>query len=760
MATVTKAEALSYHSEGRKGKIEVISTKPTSTQHDLSLAYTPGVADPCREIHKNVDDVYKYTAKGNLVAVISNGTAVLGLGDIGPEAGKPVMEGKGVLFKIFADIDVFDIEINEKDPDKIIEIVKAISPTFGGINLEDIKAPECFKIEQRLKEELKIPVMHDDQHGTAIISSAGLLNAVKIARKKLEQIRIVVNGAGAAAISCSRLYVKLGVKRENIVMLDSKGVLRKDRSDLNEEKMEFATDRDLHTLNEAMVDADMFLGLSVGNILSKEAVKTMAKNPIIFACANPNPEIAYEDAVSVREDLIMATGRSDYPNQVNNVLGFPFIFRGALDVMATCINEEMKIAAVKALAELATKPVPEIVNKAYHSTNIHFGPKYIIPKPMDPRLLSTVAPAVAKAAMDSGVARKKIEDWDAYRTELNERLGIDNQLMSWIASKAKIHPKRVVFADGHHYNILKAAEQAINEGIAAPIIVGNKTRINRIIQENQLELPGATIIDPNDDAMTEKVEQYAQEYFKRRSRKGITFNEALQKMHLYNYFGVMMVELNDADAFISGYASTYIDGVKPGLEIIGHKNGVKRVSGMYIMNTKKGTFFFSDCTLNTNPTTEDLVQITLQTYETVKRLDIDPVIAMVSYSNFGSTRDLNTQRVSDAVKILHRQYPEILVDGEFQANFALNKEIRKRRFPFSKITDKNVNTIIFPDLHSANICYKTLQEIGGAEAIGPVLLGLKKSIHILQLECSVREIINMVRIAVVDAQYESHMKPF
>ncbi len=745
-------DALDYHSKGRPGKIEVVPTKPKSSQRDLSMAYTPGVAEPCLKIAENIEDVYKYTAKGNLVAVISNGTAVLGLGNIGPEAGKPVMEGKGLLFKIFSDIDVFDIEVNETDVDKFVQTVKAISPTFGGINLEDIKSPECFEIERRLKEELHIPVMHDDQHGTAIISSAALLNAVELSGKKLSEIKIVINGAGAAAISCTKLYVALGAKYENIVMLDSKGVIRADRTDLTPEKKLFASKRNINTLVEAMKGADVFVGLSKGNIVSKDMVKSMAKNPVVFAMANPVSEISYDDAKSSRKDIIMATGRSDYPNQVNNVLGFPFIFRGALDVRATCINEEMKLAAVNALAALAKEPVPESVSLAYDSSTFVFGKDYIIPKPLDSRLIYTVAPAVAKAAMDSGVALHPITDWEAYKEQLKKRMGLDNELIHKVSQRAKQNPKKVVFADAENYKTLKAAQEVNDEGIAIPILLGEKENILKIIEENNLGLEKVQIIETKSKEEEVRRNEFANSYFEKRKRKGCTLLEAQSLMRQHNYFGVMMVEKNLADVFISGLTRKYPATILPALEIIGKQDGVRIVAGMYIMMTKKGPYFFADTTVNINPSVQDLVDIALLTANTVKQFNITPRIAMLSYSNFGSTDNEETKKVRDAVAILHEQHPEIIVDGEFQANFALNNDIRNELFPFSKLGKENVNTLIFPNLSSGNIAYKLLQEMGNTEAIGPILMGLKKSVHVLQLASSVREIVDMVTIAVVDAQ--------
>ncbi len=746
-------DALEYHTMGRPGKIEVVPTKPTSSQKDLSLAYTPGVAEPCLKIAKNIEDVYKYTAKGNLVAVISNGTAVLGLGDIGPEAGKPVMEGKGLLFKIFSDIDVFDIEVDTKDIDRFVDTVKAIAPTFGGINLEDIKSPECFEIERRLKEELHIPVMHDDQHGTAIISSAALLNAVELSGKKLEDVRIVINGAGAAAISCTRLYVALGAKSENIVMLDSKGVIRSNRPDLSAEKKLFATNRNINKLEEAIKDSDVFVGLSKGNVVSKDMVRSMAKNPIVFAMANPVPEISYEDAVDSRPDIIMATGRSDRPNQVNNVLGFPFIFRGALDVRATCINEEMKLAAVKALAGLAKENVPEVVNLAYHTTNLVFGKHYIIPKPLDSRLIYTVAPAVAKAAMDSGVALQPIKDWDAYKAELKKRLGLDNELMRIVTRKAKQNPKRVVFADAESYKILKAAQEVMEEGIAIPILLGDKENIHRIMDENNLVIKDMEIIDPKSREEEDRKKMFAKKYFEQRKRKGATMLESISLMRQQNYFGAMMVNENLADVFISGLTRKYPAAIRPALEIIGKQKGVRIVAGMYILITKKGPIFFADTTVNINPSTQDLVDIALLTAKTVKEFNITPRIGMLSYSNFGSTDNAETKTVRDAVAILHEKYPDLIVDGEIQANFALNVAMRNELFPFSKLGAEPINTLIFPNLAAGNIAYKMMQEMADFEAIGPILLGMKKSVHVLQLASSVREIVDMVTIGVVESQH-------
>lgn len=752
-----KQDALDYHSQGRPGKIEVIPTKPYSSQRDLALAYSPGVAEPCLRIAENKDDVYKYTAKGNLVAVISNGTAVLGLGDIGPEAGKPVMEGKGLLFKIFADIDVFDLELDTKNVDDFVKIVKALEPTFGGVNLEDIKAPECFEIERRLKEEMNIPVMHDDQHGTAIISAAALLNACELQKKKIEKVKIVVNGAGAAAISCSRLYVTLGAKKENITMCDRAGVIRADRDNLDDIKKEFATKRDLNTLAEAMKDSDVFIGLSSADCVTVDMLKSMSKNPIVMAMANPNPEIAYELAINARKDIIMATGRSDYPNQVNNVLGFPYIFRGALDVRATAINEDMKIAAVRAIAELAKKSVPEAVNMAYNAKNMKFGKDYIIPKPMDYRLMTNVSMAVAKAAMESGVARKEITDWDAYGEELKKRLGNDDAIMRSLTNKAKSDPKRVVFAEADNYKILKAAQIVKDENIAIPILLGNKEKIQTIIAENALEMEGVEIIDPALEP--ERTKKYTQSLFEKRQRKGFTMAEALRVMRDRNYFGASMVEFGEADAMISGLTKNYVNVIKPALQIIGTEEGLNRVAGMYMMMTGKGPVFFGDTTVNVDPTVEELVDLTLLLEKAVRKFNIEPRIALLSYSNFGSNNGEIPEKTRKAVKILHNKYPEIVVDGEMQGNFAINNTLLKDNFPFSRLAAAPANTLVFPNLESGNIAYKLLQELGGAEAVGPILLGLKKPVHIVQLGSSVREIVNMVTIAVLDVQAKEDEKP-
>lgn len=748
--TNRKQDALDYHSLGRPGKIQVVPTKPTNSQRDLALAYSPGVAEPCLKIAEHKEDVYKYTAKGNLVAVISNGSAVLGLGDIGPEAGKPVMEGKGLLFKIFADIDVFDLELDTKNIDEFVTIVKALEPTFGGINLEDIKAPECFEIERRLKESMSIPVMHDDQHGTAIISAAALINACELQKKKLDKVKIVVNGAGAAAISCTRLYVSLGANKENIVMLDRSGVIRKDRQNLEGTKAEFATSRQINTLAEAMKDSDVFVGLSSPDVLTAEMLKTMSKNPIVFAMANPNPEIAYELAVKTRKDIIMATGRSDYPNQVNNVLGFPYIFRGALDVRATSINEEMKKAAVVAIAELAKKTVPEAVNLAYNLKNLKFGKEYIIPKPIDHRLITSVSPAVAKAAMDSGVARHGITDWDAYKEELITRLGMDDKLMRAVTNKAKSAPKRVVFAEADHYKILKAAQIVRDEGIAIPILLGKKERIKQIMDEHQLELDGVQIINPLEEKHL--CIKYVDFLYKKRQRRGVTLFQARKLMLDRNYYGAAMVQFGEADALISGLTKDYASTIKPALQVIGIEEGVNRVAGMYLMLTKKGPVFFGDTTVNENPSVEELVDITVLLDRSVRKFNVQPRIAMLSYSNFGSNDGIVPEKVRQAVQILHKKHPEITVDGEMQANFAMNPDLLKDNYPFSSLVGAPANVLIFPNLESGNIAYKLLQELGGAEAVGPILLGLKKPVHVLQLGSSVSEIVNMVTIAVVDVQ--------
>jgi malate dehydrogenase (oxaloacetate-decarboxylating)(NADP+) len=750
-----KQQALEYHSKGRPGKIEVVPTKEAKTQRDLSLAYSPGVAAPCLEIAENVENVYKYTAKGNLVAVISNGTAVLGLGDIGPEAGKPVMEGKGVLFKIFADIDVFDIEINEKDPEKFVQIVKALEPTFGGINLEDIKAPGCFYIERKLKEQLKIPVMHDDQHGTAIISGAALLNALEIQKKKIEKAKFVVNGAGAAAIACCRLYESLGARHENFLMFDRKGVLHKERTDLDELKIEYAVAKKAIPLEEAMKDADVFIGLSSGNCISQEMIKSMAKNPIVFAMANPDPEISWEEATGARKDIIMATGRSDYPNQVNNVLGFPYIFRGALDVRATQINEAMKLAAVKALADLTKTPVPDMVNMAYGEKNIIFGENYIIPKPLDPRLLATVAPAVAKAAMESGVAQQPISNWDNYINNLNKRLGLDNQVMRIIGNKARRDPKRIVFAEADNIKILKAAQIVFDEGVGYPILLGNQEKIHAIATANGIDLENIPVYDPRSDATEEKRNQYAELFFAKRGRRGFNAYESKKVMKDRNYFGCMMVECGDADCMISGLAKNYPDTIRPALQTIGTEEGVEKIAGMYLMLTKRGPLFLADTTVNFNPTAEELADITLMVAKEVRNFNIIPRIAMLSYSNFGSSNSPEAKLVAKARKIVKSKMPSLIVDGEMQASVAFNKELMKENYPFCELVEKDVNTLIFPNLAAGNIAYNLMKELETADAVGPILLGLKKPVHILQLGSSVRSILNMATVAVVDAQQKS-----
>ena len=752
-----RREALLYHAKPRPGKIEVVPTKKYATQRDLALAYSPGVAEPCLEIAKDINNVYKYTSKGNLVAVISNGTAVLGLGNIGPEASKPVMEGKGLLFKIFAGIDVFDIEVDATDVDKFVETVKAIAPTFGGINLEDIKAPEAFEIERRLKEELDIPVMHDDQHGTAIISAAALKNAVEIAEKDITKIKIVVNGAGAAAISCTRLYLKLGVKRDNVVMCDSKGVIRKDRDSLTPEKAEFATDIDLHILADAVKNTDVFVGLSIADVFTPEMLLTMNNKPIVFAMANPDPEIKYDLAIKTRKDIIMATGRSDHPNQVNNVLGFPFIFRGALDVRATKINEEMKMAAVHALADLAKHPVPEQVNIVYDEVNLSYGEEYIIPKPFDPRLIYEIPPAIAKAAMDSGVALEPITDWDAYRDELMERLGTGNKIIRLLHNRAKSDPKRVVFAEADHLDVLKAAQIVHDEGIGFPILLGNREIILELKQEIDFtaEVP---IIDPKLPKQKKKRHEYAQKFWEVRQRKGTKLLDAQKLMRERNYYAAMMVNEGDADALITGYSRNYASVVKPMLELIGMDRGVTRIAATNLMLTNRGPIFLADTTININPTAKDLAKISQLTGNLVKMFGMKPNIAMLSFSNFGSSNSEDATKIREAIKIIHRNYPNVVVDGEIQADFALNPEMLKKEFPFSKLVDKKVNVLIFPNLHSANISYKMMKELNGAESIGPIMLGMKKPAHILQLGSSVDEIVNMAAVAVIDAQNKSKKK--
>lgn len=752
-----REQALEYHASGRPGKIEVIPTKEAKTQRDLSLAYSPGVAEPCKEIHQNKEEVYKYTAKGNLVAVITNGTAVLGLGDIGPEASKPVMEGKGVLFKIFADIDVFDIEINEKDPEKFCQIVKSLEPTFGGINLEDIKAPECFYIERKLRDELNIPVMHDDQHGTAIISGAALLNALELQKKKIDKVRIVMNGAGAAAMACAQMYVALGAKHDNFIMFDKDGVLHEGRTDLDDIRQKFAVKKSDWDLSKAMKDADVFVGLSVGNVVTKDMIKSMAKRPIVFALANPNPEITYDLAAAVREDLIMATGRTDFPNQVNNVLGFPYIFRGALDVRARQINEAMKLAAVRALAELARTTVPDIVNMAYNQKNMSFGPEYIIPKPLDPRLLSTVAPAVAKAAIESGVAQKKIDNWDAYVVELNRRLGLDNQLLRVLGNKARRDPKRLVFAEADNLKVIKAASIIYDEGIAYPILLGEEEKIRRIADEHDIDITELPIIDPRSKVMEEKRHFYGELFFKKRQRKGYNHYESMKIMKDRNHFGCMMVETGDADAMISGLTRNYDQAIRPALQIIGTEEGVKKIAGMYLLLTKKGPLFLADTTVNFNPTAEELADIAMLVAKEVRHFNITPRIAMLSYSNFGSSQSPEAKLVAEATHILKQRNPSLIVDGEIQASLAFNKEIMRDNYPFSELVDEDVNVLIFPNLTAGNVAYNLLREIGGADAIGPILLGLKKPVHVLQLGSTVRNIINMALVAVVDAQLKSRV---
>ena len=752
MAKITKEAALLYHSQGKPGKIEVVPTKPYSTQTDLSLAYSPGVAEPCLEIEKNPQDAYKYTAKGNLVAVISNGTAVLGLGDIGALSGKPVMEGKGLLFKIYAGIDVFDIEIEEKDPDKFIEAVKAIAPTFGGINLEDIKAPECFEIERRLKEELDIPVMHDDQHGTAIISSAGLINALQVANKKIEDVKIVVNGAGASAVSCTKLYVSLGARLENIVMVDSKGVISKNRTDLNEQKRYFATDRtDIHTLEEAIKGADVFLGLSRGNVLSQDMVRSMAASPIVFALANPVPEISYEDAMASRPDVLMSTGRSDYPNQINNVIGFPYIFRGALDTQASAINEEMKIAAVHAIANLAKQPVPDVVNAAYHVNNLTFGPEYFIPKPVDPRLITEVSMAVAKAAMQSGVARKQIEDWDAYKLRLRELMGYESKLTRQLYETARQNPQRVVFAEGGHPNMLKAAVEAKAEGICHPVLLGNDEKIEKLAKELDLNLEGIEIVNLRHDRETERRERYAHILAEKRAREGATYDEANDKMFERNYFGMMMVETGDADAMITGLYTKYTNTIKVAKEVIGIRSEYKHFGTMHILNSKKGTYFLADTLINRHPDTETLIDVAKLAEHTVRFFNHTPVMAMLSYSNFGSDQAGSPAKVHEAAAFMHRNYPELAIDGEMQVNFAMNTELRDAKYPFTRLKGKDVNTLIFPNLSSANSGYKLIQAMTDTELIGPIQMGLNKPIHFTDIESSVRDIVNITAVAVIDA---------
>ena len=759
MAKITKEAALLYHSQGKPGKIEVVPTKPYRTQTDLSLAYSPGVAEPCLEIEKNPQDAYKYTAKGNLVAVISNGTAVLGLGDIGAMAGKPVMEGKGLLFKIYGGIDVFDIEVNEKDPEKFIEAVKAIAPTFGGINLEDIKAPECFEIERRLKEELDIPVMHDDQHGTAIISAAGLLNALEVAGKKIQDVRIVVNGAGAAAISCTKLYEALGATHENIIMLDSKGVITSDREKLDETKRYFATDRrDLHTLAEAIQGADVFLGLSKGNVLTQDMIRSMANYPIVFALANPVPEISYEDAMAARPDVLMSTGRSDYPNQINNVIGFPYIFRGALDVASTAINEEMKLAAVRAIANLAKQPVPDVVNEVYHVNNFTFGPEYFIPKPVDPRLITEVSMAVAQAAMESGVARKPITDWEAYRQHLKELMGQESKLTRQLYDTARRDPQRVVFAEGIHPTMLKAAVEAKSEGICHPILLGNDEAIGKLAKEMDLSLEGIEIVNLRHPNEAPRRERYARILAEKRARQGANFQEANDKMFERNYFGMMMVETGDADAFITGLYTKYSNTIKVAKEVIGIRKEFKHFGTMHILNSKKGTYFLADTLINRHPDTDTLVDIAKLSKTTVEFFNHTPVMAMLSYSNFGSDSEGSPAKVHEAIDIMQREYPELAIDGEMQVKYAMNKEARDEKYPFTRLIGKDVNTLIFPNLSSANATYQLIQSMNETEVIGPIQMGLNKPIHFTDCEASVRDIVNITAIAVIDAIVEKKKK--
>lgn len=759
MVKITKEAALLYHSQGKPGKIEVVPTKPYQTQRDLSLAYSPGVAEPCLEIQKSPETAYDYTAKGNLVAVISNGTAVLGLGDIGAMSGKPVMEGKGLLFKIYAGIDVFDIEVNEKDPDKFIEAVKAIAPTFGGINLEDIKAPECFKIEQRLKEELDIPVMHDDQHGTAIISSAGLINALEVAGKKIEDVKIVVNGAGASAVSCTKLYISLGARLENIVMLDSKGVISKQRTDLNEQKKYFATDRtDVHTLEEAIKGADVFLGLSKGNVLTQDMVRSMADHPIVFALANPTPEISYEDAMASRPDVLMSTGRSDYPNQINNVIGFPYIFRGALDTRATAINEEMKLAAVRAIAGLAKKPVPDVVNEAYHVNNLTFGPEYFIPKPVDPRLITEVSMAVAKAAMESGVARKQITDWEAYKNHLRELMGQENKLTRQLYETARRCPQRVVFAEGTHPNMLKAAVEAKAEGICNPILLGNEERIAKLAKELDLNLDGIEIVNLRHDREAERRERYAHILCEKRAREGANFAEANDKMFERNYFGMMMVETGEADAFVTGLYTKYSNTIKVAKEVIGIQPGYNHFGTMHILNSKKGTYFIADTLINRHPDTDTLIDIAKLSVKAVRFFNQEPVMAMLSYSNFGSDTEGSPAKVHEAINYMHNEYPELAIDGEMQVKFALNNALRDEKYPFTRLKGKEVNTLVFPNLSSANATYQLIQNMSETEVIGPIQMGLNKPIHFTDIESSVRDIVNITAIACIDAIVDKKKK--
>jgi malate dehydrogenase (oxaloacetate-decarboxylating)(NADP+) len=753
ISSILREDALEYHAGGKPGKIEVKPTKSTATQRDLSLAYSPGVAEPCLEIANNVEKVYDYTAKGNLVGVISNGTAVLGLGNIGPEASKPVMEGKGVLFKVFSDIDVFDIELAVTDPDDFVDTVARLEPTFGGINLEDIKSPECFEIEEKLKARLKIPIMHDDQHGTAIISSAALLNALEIVEKKIENVRFVISGAGAAAISCIKLYLKLGARIENITIFDKDGLVSADRPDLNRYLAPLAGKAGKNTsMAEAMKGADIFLGLSVGGILKPEMIAAMAKDPIVFAMANPTPEIGYEEAKAVREDLIMATGRSDFPNQVNNVLGFPFIFRGALDVRASEINDEMKLAAAKALACLAKKPVPDIVNLAYNEKSLSFGPEYIIPKPVDPRLITTISMAVAKAAMESGVATKPIKNWDAYETQLAKRLGLDNQVMKFILKRAKSKPKRIVFAEAENLKVLKAVREVLDEGIAKPILLGRKANIDAICEEHHIDLGDIEIFDFKHPDNAGLLAEFAELFYEKRKRRGFTKWEAEKQVRKSNYFAAMMLETDRADGVISGLTKNYPDAIRPALQIIGKKPGVNKVAGMYLLLSKQGPLFFSDTTINFQPSVADLVEITELTSEAVERFNLKPKIAMLSYSNFGSADGDDALKMRAATSILKEKHPEWVIEGEMQAHLAFDKELRQQNYPFATLGNDTANTLIFPNLSSANIAYNLLKEAADIEYIGPILLGLRKPVHVLQLGASVREIVNMVAITVVEAQ--------
>ena len=756
MVKITKEAALAYHLNGRPGKIEVKPTKPYHTQTDLSLAYSPGVAFPCLEIQQNPDDVYKYTDKGNLVAVISNGTAVLGLGDIGAMSGKPVMEGKGLLFKIYGGIDVFDIEIDEKDPEKFCETVERIAPSFGGINLEDIKAPQCFYIEERLKKTLDIPVMHDDQHGTAIISAAGLKNALEVAGKDIAKVKIVVNGAGAAAISCTKLYVALGAKVENIVMLDSKGVITSDRENLTEQKKLFATDRrDVHTLAEAIKGADVFVGLSKGNVLTQDMLRSMNDNPIVFALANPVPEISYEDAMASRPDVLMSTGRSDYPNQINNVIGFPYIFRGALDVHARAINEEMKLAAVHAIADLAKQPVPDVVNDVYHVNDLTFGPKYFIPKPVDPRLITEVSAAIAKAAMDSGVARTPITDWEAYKQHLRQLLGQETKLTRKLHDTARLHPQRVVFAEGGNPTMLKAAVQAKTEGICQPILLGNPDRLNRVANRLKLDLEGIEIVDMRADNEQGRRATFAKHLAEKRAREGYTFEEAYDKMYERNYFGMSMVEQGDADAFITGLYTKYSNTIKVAKDVIGIREGYKTFGTMHILNTQKGIYYIADTLINRHPDQDVLTDIAKLSAGTVKFFNDEPVMAMLSYSNFGTDTAGSPVKVKNAVAEMQKEFPELAIDGEMQVNYALNKQLRDEKYPFSRLKGKDVNTLVFPNLSSANGAYKLLQALSPeAEIIGPIQMGLNKPIHFTDSESSVQDIVNITAVAVIDAYVE------